>query len=246
MQYIGGQFVYRFDQIGNKCGIISTNAVVVTDTAAFWMGENGFYAHDGFVKPLPCDVHDYVFGSLNRTYAHYIWAVENPTFGEITWFYPHAGQTEISRYVTYNYRENHWVTGTLSRTTGIASQPGTTVFPVMCNASGVVFNHETAYARNSEGTPSLESGPMELGNGDHLVSLQKVVPDDKTVGDVSLTVYTAPNPDTTETEHGPYTLTAQTSIRLKARQIRVKLTEAVATGWRVGTVRLGVLQSSRR
>jgi hypothetical protein len=79
-----------------------------------------------------------------------------------------------------------------------------------------------------------------------LVSLQKVVPDDKTVGDVSLTVYTAPNPDTTETEHGPYTLTAQTSIRLKARQIRVKLTEAVATGWRVGTVRLGVLQSSRR
>jgi hypothetical protein len=37
-----------------------------------------------------------------------------------------------------------------------------------------------------------------------------------------------------------------TSVRVKARQIRVKLVEAVATSWRVGTIRLGVLLSSRR
>jgi len=246
MQYIGGTLVYRFDQVGNKCGIIAPNAAIVSDTGAYWMGENGFYVYNGFVNPIPCEVHDYVFDSLNRTYAHYIWAIENPTFGEVTWFYPSAEATEVDRYVTFNYRENHWVTGSLERTCGVASQPGVHVYPVMAKANATVYDHETGSARASEGTPSLESGPMELGNGDALLSLQKVVPDDKTVGDVELTVYTAPNPDTAETANGPYTLTAHTTIRLKARQIRVKLTEAVATSWRVGVIRLGVQMSGRR
>jgi hypothetical protein len=63
---------------------------------------------------------------------------------------------------------------------------------------------------------------------------------------VNLTLYGAPNPDTAETSYGPYTLTAKTTLRVKARQIRLKLTEAVAAAWRVGVIRLGVVQSSRR
>lgn len=246
MTYIGGQFVHRFDQVGEGCGAISTKALVANDTAAFWMGPHSFHAYDGFVKPIPCDVHDYVFNSLNRSYAHLIWALENPAFGEVTWFYPHAAQTEITRYVTYNYRENHWVTGTLARTCGVASQPGVHEFPVMCNASASVFDHETGSARNSEGTVSLESGPIELGDGDHLMQVQSVLPDDKTVGDVNLTLYGAMNPDASETTYGPYTLAARTTFRAKMRQVRVKLTEVVATAWRVGVIRLGVVQSSRR
>jgi hypothetical protein len=128
----------------------------------------------------------------------------------------------------------------------MASQPGTTVFPVMAKANGTIYDHEVASDRGTEGTPSLESGPLEIGEGEQLLSLQRVFPDDKTVGDVSLTIYTAPNPDTTEETYGPYTLTAQTSLRIKARQIRVKLTEAVETSWRVGKIRLGVQPSSRR
>lgn len=244
--YIGGEFVYRFDQLGNNCGIISPNACVVNDTAAYWMGQNGFYRFDGFVQPLPCDVQDYVFGSFNRTYSHLIWAMENPAFSEVTWYYPHAAQTELTRYVTYNYRENHWVYGTLCRTCGVPYIPGVTTTPVMMHSGGTIYTHETGTGRASEGTPYLESGPMEIGDGDNLASLQKIIPDDKTVGDVNLTIFTAPNPDTAETSNGPYTLTAQTSIRVKARQMRLKLTEAVASAWRVGVIRLGVVQSSRR
>lgn len=244
--YIGGELIHRFDKVGDGCGIISGNAKIVNDTAAFWMGQNGFYAYDGFVKPIPCDVQDYVFNSLNRSYDYLIWALENPTYGEVTWFYPHAAQTEITRYVTYNYRENHWTYGSLERTCGISMQPGTHVYPVMCNAAGSVFNHETGSARNSEGTPSLESGPIELGDGDNLMQVQSVLPDDDTVGDVNLTLYGTNAPDTAETTYGPYTLTARTTFRAKARQFRIKLTEAVATAWRVGTIRLGVVQSSRR
>ena len=256
MTYIGGQFVYSFEPVGNKLRHISPQAAVVNDTTAFWMGLNGFFVFDGTVRPIPCDVQDYVFSSLNMTYAHYIWALENPLYGEVTWFYPHAAQTEITRYVTYSYRENHWVTGALARTCGVAFQPGyTTLGPVMCNASAAVFDHETGTGRNSEGTPSLESGPVEVGDGDRLVEIQRVLPDDKTVNDtlsanktpaVSLTLYHAINPDTGETTSGPHTLTASTSIRVKARQIRLKLLETTAAAWRVGTIRLGVIASSRR
>jgi hypothetical protein len=244
--YIGGELVYRFDKLGNNCGIISPNAAVVTDTAAYWMGQNGFYRFDGFVQPVPCDVQDYVFGSINRSYVHLIWALENPTYSEITWFYPHAAQTEITRYVTHNYRENHWVYGTLVRTAGVPYIAGVTTGPVMTNGSGTIFTHETGTGRNSEGTPSLTSGPLELEDGDNLVQIQKVIPDDETVGDVNLTIYGAQNPDSSETTYGPYTLTASTSVRVKARQVRLKLTEAVASAWRVGVIRLGVVKSSRR
>ena len=174
------------------------------------------------------------------------WAVENPAFGEVTWFYPSDGASEIDRYATFNYREGHWSTGSLERTCGIASQPGVHVYPVLAKANGVVYDHESGSARAGEGAPSLESGPLELGDGTSLMSLQRLIPDDKTVGDVNLTIFTAPNPDTAETSNGPYTLTAHRTIRLKARQIRVKLTEAVATAWRVGVIRLGVAMSGRR
>jgi hypothetical protein len=243
--YIGGEFVYRFDKAGTNCGLIAPNAKAVIDTAAYWMGQQQFFVYDGFVRPLPCDVQDYVFGSFNRAYAHLVWCYPNPVFGEITWHYPDAAATTCTRYVTHNYRENHWVYGTLTRHAGITAIPPA-VNPVLLNASGAIFTHETGTSRNGEGTPSLESGPLEIEDGDHLVQIQSVLPDDKTVGDVNLTIYTAPNPDTAETSNGPYTLTARTTLRVKARQVRLKLTEAVAAAWRVGVIRLGVIKSSKR
>lgn len=243
--WIGGDLIFRAEKVGSNCGIIGPHASVVLDTGAYWMGTKGFFVFDGFARPLPCDVLDYVFGSFNRTYAYMVFAYTNPAYNEITWHYPSGAATTNDRYVTYNYIENHWVTGTLSRQAGV-TRVGSGVVPVLINASGEIFDHETGTGRNSEGTPSLESGPLEIGDGDHLAQIQSIVPDDKTVGDVNLTLYGAPNPDTAETTHGPYTLTARTTLRVKARQIRVKLTETVANAWRVGVIRPGVVPSSRR
>lgn len=245
MTYIGTPYIYRLDKAGDDCGIIGMKAFVTIDTKAFWMGYNGFFMYDGFALPIACEVQDYVFGSLNRTYANTIWALSNAAYGEVTWFYPSASATSPDRYVTYNYREQHWAFGTLSRACGVGFIPPGVV-PVLIDASGNVYDHETGTGRNSEGTPSIESGPIEVAEGDNLVALQHVVPDDKTVGDVNLTIYGAMYPDETETTYGPYTLTKFTSVRVKARQIRVKLTEAVANAWRVGVIRLSGLLSSKR
>lgn len=115
----------------------------------------------------------------------------------------------------------------------------------MIGSDGTIYDHETGEDRDGQ-TITLESGPMEVGNGDQVQRIQRIVPDDKTLGDVSASLYTALSPDGTETEHGPYTLTEITSVRLTARQVRIKLTEVVAAAWRVGTIRLGAIAGGRR
>src|ERR1019366_5248438 len=151
-------------------------------------------------------------------------------------------------YVTFNYVENHWVTGTLSRSAGVLAAPsilgGGAL--LMGSAAPHLYQHETGFTFNGEGTASVESGPIELAEGTTLLNISSVVPDDRTLGDVNLTIFTSLFPDNAEVSNGPYTLSARTSSRLKARQVRVKLTQVVAEAWRVGTIRLGVAPSSRR
>lgn len=246
MTYIGGTLVYQFAKAGDNCGIISDRASVVLDTGAYWMGFDKFFLYDGFVKSIPCDVHDYVFGSLNRTYAYKIWALANPTYDEVTWFYPSSAATEIDRYVTYNYVEQHWTFGTLTRTTGVTLQAGrSTPTPVLFGSDSTMYDHETGTARTGS-TASLESGPVELGNGDQVMRIQRIVPDEETQGDVTLSLITSMFPNGAETTNGPYTAANPTSVRLTARQVRLKVTESAASAWRLGIPRLGVIPAGRR
>lgn len=246
MEYIGTPFVYSFKQEGMNCGIVSQRAKVVLDSGAYWMGQNKFFIFDGYVRTIPCDVNDYVFGDFNASLTGTVWALANPMFNEITWFYPSGAAVSVpDRYVTYNYTEGHWVFGDLSRVCGVPIWPGVTTTPVMIDASGNIYTHETGTAHGGA-SPFLESGPIEMGNGDRVMRLQRIVPDDKTLGNVNGLLYTSFFPDETEVANGPYTLSDPTSLRLTARQVRIKITEAVATTWRVGVIRLGIVLGGKR
>lgn len=273
-RYVGGTGIYRFDQVGDRCGLISKRAKVVVDTVAFWMGKTNFFAYDGYTKTLPSEVRDYVFSDFNHTQAAKVWAMSVSRFGEVWWFYPSARSTECDRYVVFNYQENHWTTGQLGqRTTGVDSGP--TQYPLMCDVSGRLYEHEIGQSRvavafgqpgivlldesgnplltetgeeivTEHTAPYLESGPIELGNGDRLMSLQRLVPDEKTLGDARAYIYSAMYPTEDETEHGPFTLANPTPVRINARQVRLRLEEVRAADWRIGVLRLGVRESSRR
>lgn len=245
--YIGGEFLYSFARAGNNCGIISQHAAVVLDTTAYWMGQGKFFAFDGFVKTIPCDVNDYVFGNMNAAVLSTIWALANPLFSEITWFYPSSGSSLPDRYVTYNYLEDHWTFGILARTTGVTRQArSATGVPVLIDSVGNIYDHETGNARGGSANVFLESGPAQMDEGDTVMRVQRIVPDDKTLGDVQMAIYTAMYPDGPETLNGPYALTNPTSVRLTARQVRVRIVEAVATSWRFGIARLGAIAGGRR
>lgn len=247
MTYIGGDLIYAFARVGNNCGIISQHALVVLDTAAYWMGTGKFFVFDGFVKTVPCDVNDSVFSNLNAAAASTIWALANPLFSEITWYYPSNAASLPDRYVTYNYLEEHWTFGALARTTGVTRQAGSaTGVPVLIDSAGHIYDHETGNARGGSAGVFLESGPAQMDEGDNVMRIQRIVPDDKTLGDVTMSLYTSMYPDAAETLNGPYTLSNPTSIRLTARQVRIRIVEAVATSWRFGVARLGAIVSGRR
>lgn len=246
MKYIGGDFIYSFLKVGTNCGIVGPHAAVVLDTGAYWMSDSKFFQFDGYVRPIPCEVQDYVFGNFSSAYSYKAWALANPQFSEITWEYPSAGATECDSYVTYNYLENHWVFGSLGRVTGVARRAGATFpAPVMIDSSGNIYDHETGTTHGTD-APYFESGPFQLGDGDQVMRIQRIVPDDETLGDVTAYIYTSMFPDDAETLNGPYTLGGPTSVRLTARQCRIKLVETVATAWRVGTMRLGAIAGGRR
>lgn len=244
--YIGAPFYYSFTQKGNDCGLIGQNAIAMVDSTAFWMSpKKQFFRFDGFVKVIPCEVTDYVFGNFNTTYGFKVFAFPNTEFSEVTWFYPSSSSTECDRYVTYNYLEDHWTFGTLSRSCAVVVQAGaTTGVPVLIDSSGRIYDHETGNARSS--SAYLESGPLELENGDHVAKVQRIVPDEESAAQVVAYLLTALFPNGTETTNGPYTLSSPTSVRLTARQFRVRLTESVASAWRVGVFRLGVIKGGRR
>ena len=155
-------------------------------------------------------------------------------FGEIWWFYPSAVSNEVDSYVSYNYRENHWAVGTLARTCG--TDQGIFANPLMVSTDGYVYEHEVGFAYDSQ-TLFAESGPVELGAGDRVLSLTGLIPDENTLGDVQARFSTKFYPTSTEYSYGPYSMANPTSLRLTGRQIAVKIEGARNADWRVGIIR---------
>jgi hypothetical protein len=242
-QYVGAPFVYGFEKAGSGCGLISAQAVAAIDTAAIWMSKSGFWMYDGYVKPLPSDVSDYVFGNMNFNQASKVYAVHNSQFGEIWWYYPSSQSTENDSYVTFNYRENHWNIGTLARTAG--TDAGVFISPLMVSTDGYIYEHEVGFAYDSASLYA-ESGPVQLGNGDNIMSVRQVIPDEQTLGEAVVSFKTRNYPTGTQSTFGPYTAANPTSVRFSGRQVNVKVTGAVLADWRIGVMRLEAIPAGKR
>jgi len=241
--YIGAPYVYSFEKVGSGCGVISSQAVAAIDTAAMWMSRSGFWIYDGYVKPLQSDVGDYVFNNINYTQASKIYAVHNSKYGEITWFYPSSASNENDSYVTYNYRENHWAIGSLSRTAG--TDRGVFSNPLMVSSDGYVYEHEVGYDYGGASVYA-ETGPIEVGNGDAIMSVRQVIPDEQTLGEVVVSFKTRMYPTADESTFGPYSASEPTDVRFSARQVKVRYTANVLSDWRVGVTRLEAVASGGR
>jgi hypothetical protein len=242
-QYVGAPFVYGFEKAGSGCGLISAQAVAAIDTAAIWMSKSGFWIYDGYVKPLPSDVSDYVFGNINFNQASKVYAVHNSKFGEIWWYYPSSASNENDSYVTFNYRENHWNIGTLARTAG--TDAGVFANPLAVSTDGFIYEHEVGFAYDSASLYA-ESGPVQLGNGDNIMSVRQVVPDEQTLGEAVVSFKTRNYPTGTQSTFGPYTAANPTDVRFAARQVNMKVTGAVLADWRIGVMRLDAIPSGKR
>ena len=242
--YSGAPFVYGFQRVGTACGIASRKAAVAIDEGAFWMGKKGFYTFNGSTATeIACEVADYVFDDLNPSQVSKVYAVHNSQFGEIWWFYPSASANENDRYVTFDYKEGHWATGVIDRTAGV--DQGIFVNPIWADASGNLYNQETGYTHGSV-KPYAESGSISLGNGDTIMKVSKLIPDERTQGQVEVTFKTRFHPNDSETSHGAYTLSNPTDVRFTGRQVRVKIQGTANDNWRSGIMRIDAVPGGRR
>jgi hypothetical protein len=242
--YSGPPFVYGFERVGTACGIESRKALVAVDEGAFWMGHGNFYTFDGSVATeIKCDVSDFVFGDINHSQISKIYAVHNSQHGEVWWFYPSGSSNENDKYVALDYKEGHWTVGTLDRTacidTGVFSNP------IWSDSSGNLYNQETGYTHGSE-KPFAESGPISLGNGDTVMKVTNLIPDESTQGEVKVSFKTRSYPNATESVHGPYVLTSPTDVRFTGRQVRIKVEGVANEDWRSGVMRIEARAGGRR
>jgi hypothetical protein len=207
------------------------------------MSKSGFWIYDGYVKPLPSDVSDYIFDNINFAQASKVYSVHVSKYGEIWWFYPSSGSNENDSYVTFNYRENHWSIGLLPRLAGTDS--GVFTYPLMVSSDGYIYEHEVGFSYDSASVYA-ETGPVQLGNGDNIMSVRQVIPDEQTLGEAVVSFKTRNYPTGTQSTFGPYTAANPTSVRFSGRQVNMKVTGNTLADWRIGVMRLEAIPSGKR
>ena len=116
MQYLGPPFVFGFTLLDQDISIASQNAVINVNNAVYWMGTDKFYVYDGRVNTLPCTIRQHIYSTLNKDQINQIMCGNNEPFSEIWWFYPSTGSTLNDRFAIYNYLDNSWSYGNLTRT----------------------------------------------------------------------------------------------------------------------------------
>lgn len=180
VQYLGAPTVWGAQLLGSNITIASPNAAVYSNNTAFWMGNNKFYYYDGTVKTLPCDVRSYVFDDFNQEQADQVVCGSNEQFDEIWWFYCSAGATQNDRYVVYNYVDNIWYYGNLSRSAWLDSDLRD--YPLAATYSNNLVYQENGVDCNETGTANpivatATTAQFDLADGDRFMLVNRMLPD---------------------------------------------------------------------
>ena len=185
MTFVGQPFTFSINLVNEGVGLIGPKAMVNTPKGVFWMDKKGFYTYTGQVQELPCSVDDYVFSDLNQGQTYQVFGFVNKAFDEVGWFYCSGTNTVIDKYVTYNYTENLWMIGELSRTCwideGIFSDPKATG---STDDVGYLYNQEHGVDDDGSAMTNvfIESSDFDLGEGDDYQFISKIIPDIRFIG----------------------------------------------------------------
>lgn len=268
MQFLGPPFTFGVGTLTENVSIASPNAAVAIQDSVFWMGKSEFYVYTGSVQKVPCMVRDYIFDDIDLLQFEKVFAGLNSEHSEIWWFYPSlSGGGLVDKYVVYNYEENTWVYGTMSRTAWI--DRGIFEYPIAAGNDGYLYEHEQGVNDGSQ-NPSvginsyIESSSFDIGDGDNFMLIQKMIPDvsfmqsTETVPEVNFTIIVRNFPDGTYNDAATETFvktqaaaitdrTEQLFFRLRGRQMRIRISSDTRNvQWRLGTPRLQIRMDGKR
>ena len=263
MRFIGPPFTFGLQQLASNITIMGPNAAVGTEDVVYWMGIDNFYVYAGQTQQLPCAVKDKVFLDFNLGQTDKVVAGVNSEFAEVFWFYPSAGSDDNDRYVIYNYADQIWYFGNLARTSWI--DRGTRTYPIAASNS-YLYNHEFGYDDDGSSMNSfIESGVMDIGDGDRFTYIKRVIPDLTFTGSTNLSTPQAtftlksrnfPGGDFDNTASGTATRTQSSPVELFTNQLHTRTrgrsfamrieSNALGSKWKLGSPRVDMQQDGRR
>jgi hypothetical protein len=272
LQYLGPPYVWAPQLLGDNTSIISPNAVVQASGIVYWMGVDKFYAYDGRVQTLNCDLRRFVFQDINLSQSAQVFAGTNEGFNEVWWFYCSAGETEVDRYVVYNYFEKIWYYGTMARTAWLDS--GLQPSPLAATYTYNLVNQEQGLNDNETATTTainayIASSEFDIGDGHNFGFVWRVLPDltfedsvNSPTGSspaVTMTLYGLANSGSgstssaakSVTKGSTYVLTeeftGQIYTRMRGRQMIFKIeSNQIGTAWQLGAPRIDIRPDGRR
>jgi hypothetical protein len=273
MQYLGAPEVWGAQLLGDNITLASPNAAVYSGNIAYWMGTDKFYLYDGTVQTLPCSVRSYVFNDFNVSQYDQVVAGTNERFDEIWWFYCSAESTQNDRYVVYNYMQQIWYYGTLSRSAWIDADLRDN--PMAATYSNNLVTHEVGYDCQETTTTfpitaTLVSSEFDLDDGDKFMFVKRMLPDvtfDGSTSDApSATMTLSPlensgsgynnplseggNSSATVTRSATVPIeqfTGQVFVRVRGRQMAFKIESTeLGVAWKLGIPRLDMRPDGRR
>jgi hypothetical protein len=266
LQFIGPPNTFGLVLLNEGVSLIGPNAAVNTPNGIFWMDKKGFYVYNGAIQPVPCSVHAFVFDNLNEGQAFQVFGFVNKQFDEVGWFYCSGENTVIDRYVTYNYVENTWAIGELSRTAWL--DEGLVAFPRAAgkdNGTAYLYSHETGF--DNDGSPMdnvfIESADFDIGDGEQFQFVRRFIPDVKFTGNSSgtqkinlvLKARNFPGDSLTTDQTSSFTATTtKVDTRARGRQAAVRFesdddaetVDRLGVGFRIGATRLDIQPNGRR
>ena len=257
MRFVGPPFTFGMSMLANNVSIIGPNAVTTVGDKIFWMDRENFYVYTGRVQVIPCTLLRYVFDDINLVQKNKCFAAPNRMFDEVFWFYPSADSNEIDRYVKFNFPENTWDLGTLSRTAwvdyGIHDNPRASGV-----ASGTNYTYIHELGDDNDGSPMtsyVESADFDLGDGEQFMFVSRLIPDiDITSSDAEASVNyilkTRNFPGdslTTNSTNAVKSTTQQSFLRGRARQAVLRIeSNTTDITWTLGDLRLDIRPDGRR
>ena len=268
LQYLGPPYVWQSQLLGDNISVMGPNAAVIASGVVYWMGIDKFYAYDGRVQTLNCDLRRFIFQDINQQQNQQVFCSTNEGFNEVWWFYCSQGSLTIDKYVIYNYLEKVWYYGTMARTAWLDS--GLQEFPIAATYSGKLLNHEDGIDDNETSTPApiaayIASSEFDIGDGHNFAFVWRVLPDLTFSGStadtptVTMSLFGLDNSGSgvTSDAYQPVKSTNQYAIteeftgqiytRFRGRQMIFQIDSAgLGTTWQLGAPRIDIRPDGRR
>jgi hypothetical protein len=239
----------------------------MASNVTYWMGNGKFYAYTGVVSTMGCTVRNHVFNNMNYGQLDQIVCGTDEQWNEVWWFYPSQNSNWNDSYVVFNYTDNIWYYGSMSRTAWLDAplrgSPQATSTG-QNSTTGYLYSHEVGVDDDTlPMTSFVLSDDYDIGDGDQFMLMKRIIPD----MDFSGSTATSPTvtmqiqhrnfpgslPDSEDSDSDSVVAvnvtayTKQLFIRARARQMALKIySQDLGVQWSVGSTRIDARTDGKR